>query len=55
MSNVKKFVKVMTMDGMLANPTSPKIARKLLDNGKAIVYNKVPFTIKLTVPTLNVK
>lgn len=55
MKNIQKIVKVVNINGMLLDSTTPKTAKKLLDAGKAIVYNKVPFTIKLTVPTLNVK
>lgn len=46
-------VKVITMDGQQGKPTTPKTAKKLLNDGKAIVYTNKPFTIKLAVPVAN--
>ena len=46
-------VKVITMNGLPGKPTTPKNAKKLLNDGKAIVYANNPFTIKLAVPVAN--
>lgn len=55
MKNIQKIVKVVNINGMLLDSTTPKTAKKLLDAGKAIVIEKNPFTIKLTKLTISTK
>lgn len=42
-----KSVLVIGMNGVGLMPTTPRKARVLLQSGKAEVYRKAPFTIKL--------
>ena len=47
-----KSVLVIGMNGVGLMPTTPRKARVLLQEGKAEVYRKTPFTIKLLYKTL---
>lgn len=48
-------VNVITINGLPGKPTTPKMAKKLLNAGKAIVYSNNPFTIKLATPAVQNK
>ena len=45
------YVYVLNMRGKPLMPTNPRKARKLLEQGRAIVVKRTPFTIQLLYPT----
>jgi hypothetical protein len=48
------MVFVLSSDGQPLDPTHPARARKLLKNGRAAIWRRAPFTIRLTLaPPLN--
>ncbi len=49
--SLRVFVYVLNMRGQPLMPTNPTKAKHLVDQGKAIIIKRVPFTIQLLYPT----